>query len=303
MVLLLLASPPHFRSGNIGAICLVLWSFIGCLGFFVNAIVWWDNVENKAPVFCDIWAKLTIGLISGISSACLCINRRLKIISSARRTTVSSRERRWAVWIDIAIAVIPPVLFMALHYTVQGNRYNIFDGYGCQAATYTDWHGVVEVYLPPLLLGSISFVYGGISIYNFSARRRQFQSVLQQSGGGLNTSRFIRLISLSLLEMMLTVPLAIWSIAYIFRYALKPTLSWADTHADFSRVDTFTGEALLASGGDIVSRATLQRWIPVFAAFTYFCFFGAQEEALLSYWKAFNRVKGARFGKKARADA
>lgn len=54
LVLLLVASPPHFKSGNVGACILVTWAFIGCLGFFVNAIVWWDNVEDHAPVWCDI---------------------------------------------------------------------------------------------------------------------------------------------------------------------------------------------------------------------------------------------------------
>ena len=54
LVLLLISSPPHFKSGNIGACVLVTWAFIGTLGFTVNAIVWWDNVHNPSPVWCDI---------------------------------------------------------------------------------------------------------------------------------------------------------------------------------------------------------------------------------------------------------
>lgn len=54
LILLLIASPPHFKSGNVGACTLVVWCFIGTLGFLVNAIVWWDNIENKAPIWCDI---------------------------------------------------------------------------------------------------------------------------------------------------------------------------------------------------------------------------------------------------------
>lgn len=54
LFLLLISSPPHWRSGNVGAISLVIWAFIGCLGNSANAIVWWDNVENHAPVWCDI---------------------------------------------------------------------------------------------------------------------------------------------------------------------------------------------------------------------------------------------------------
>ena len=54
LFLLLISSPPHWRSGNVGAVCLVIWAFMGCLGYLFNSLVWWDNVENHSPVWCDI---------------------------------------------------------------------------------------------------------------------------------------------------------------------------------------------------------------------------------------------------------
>ncbi|KAL7412134.1 GPCR fungal pheromone mating factor, partial [Mrakia frigida] len=285
MVLLLLASPPHFRSANVGAICLVAWCFVGAFGFFVNAIVWWDNVEDHAPVWCDIWTRIHVGLATGIASGCLCINRRLYIISSARRTSVSSKDRRKGLILDLAIGLVPPFFVMAIYYTVQGNRYNLAEGFGCLPAPYINWHAILACYVPALTVGAASFCYGGLSIWNFTSRRLQFQSVLQTSGGGLNTSRFIRLVSLSTVEMLVSVPLGSWVISYIVDTSFMPVLSWNDTHADFSMVYIFNADSMLANPTSARGNS-VQRWIPVFATFLYFSFFGVQEEALVSYWSA-----------------
>jgi len=50
---------------------------------------------------------------------------------------------------------------MIIYYTVEGNRYNISEGFGCQPALYLNWHAILACYAPSLLVGCISFVYGG----------------------------------------------------------------------------------------------------------------------------------------------
>jgi pheromone a factor receptor len=105
--------------------------------------------------------KFHIGITTGIASGSLCINRRLKIISSAKRSNVSAKERRFALWIDLAVGLVPSVFVMAISYTRQGNRYNITEGFGCAPATYYDVYALLGLYVPGLLIGLISFVYGG----------------------------------------------------------------------------------------------------------------------------------------------
>ena len=106
--------------------------------------------------------------------------------------------------------------------------------------------------------------------------------MLQKSGGGLNTSRFVRLISLSFVEMLVSVPLAGYSLGWTASHALEPITSWSDVHADWFRIDKFDA-AYLESSGVTNTLTSLSRWIPVFAAFVYFMFFGMQEEALTAY--------------------
>lgn len=151
---------------------------------------------------------------------------------------------------------------------------------------------------------SLSALVSGLSIWNFTSRRLQFKSVLQQSGGGLNTSRFVRLISLSTIEMAVSIPLGSWAISYIVDNSLQPVLNWDDTHADFSKVYIFDAATLLATP-KASSGTSVQRWLPIFAAFLYFCFFGMQEEALTTYWLLMRKVWSWRkgFSKRSNADA
>jgi len=150
----------------------------------------------------------------------------------------------------------------------------------------------------------LTLIVSGLSIWNFTSRRLQFKSVLQQSGGGLNTSRFVRLISLSTIEMAVSIPLGSWAISYIVDNSLQPVLNWDETHADFHKVYIFD-EAVLLATPKSASGTSVQRWLPIFAAFLYFCFFGMQEEALTTYWSVLRRVWGWRkvLSRRSSADA
>jgi hypothetical protein len=105
--------------------------------------------------------KVTAGLQVGIASATLCINRRLAIISSVKRAAVSTKDRRRSLWIDITIVVVPPVVVMIVSYCVQATRFTVQEAMGCGVATSTEVAAVLGLYVPPLLIGLISFGYGG----------------------------------------------------------------------------------------------------------------------------------------------
>jgi pheromone a factor receptor len=44
----------HLDKWNAGTCAYMLWSSLGCLVEFVNAILWKDNALNSHPVWCDI---------------------------------------------------------------------------------------------------------------------------------------------------------------------------------------------------------------------------------------------------------
>ena len=56
LVLSLIPLGWHLESWNVGICMFMIWTALGCLVYFVDAIVWSGNVVNWAPVWCDIGA-------------------------------------------------------------------------------------------------------------------------------------------------------------------------------------------------------------------------------------------------------
>jgi pheromone a factor receptor len=100
---------------------------------------------------------------TGLSAACLCINRRLAIIASYKRVDNTASSKRIAFWTDIAIVTLPSVMVMVVSYLVQSNRYNILEGFGCLSNTWWELYAILGLMVPPIVLGLVSFAYGGQS--------------------------------------------------------------------------------------------------------------------------------------------
>jgi hypothetical protein len=63
ILMLTLSSPWHIRNKNTGSLLYIFWSFTGNLIYFVDAIVWSENIRNPAPVWCDIGQCLLLSFI------------------------------------------------------------------------------------------------------------------------------------------------------------------------------------------------------------------------------------------------
>lgn len=57
-ILLLLPLPFQLKSKNLSLLFYVWWLLISTLIYFVNSIVWYNGVEDPAPVWCDIGKSL-----------------------------------------------------------------------------------------------------------------------------------------------------------------------------------------------------------------------------------------------------
>jgi hypothetical protein len=120
---------------------------------------------------------------------------------------------------------------------------------------------------------------------------------MQNSNSNLNTGRFLRLIAISSVEMLLSIPFSTWVMAQNVR-VMQFTQSWADLHYQFSRIIYASVDSRSVSS-EAFALLNFSRWIPVFTAFLYFAFFGMQEEAMSGYasaWEALRRACG-RIGK------
>ncbi|KAG1750492.1 GPCR fungal pheromone mating factor, partial [Suillus paluster] len=280
--LVLIPFPWHLQAWNAGTCVYMFWGGISCLIQFVNSIVWHNNVLNVAPVWCDISTKLFIGASVGLPASALCISRRLYTIAVIKTVSVTREDKRRAVIGDLCISIGIPVTVMALHYIVQGHRFDILEDVGCWPATYNVIPAYFLVYMWPSLLGCISFVYSGLTLAAFYKRRLEFNSLIS-SNNSLNVNRYVRLMMLSVIEMVYTVPVSIYSV-FISGSSLpiEPWISWSDTHYNFSYVGLIPA-AEWTSNSTYKQSIDMTQWLFPVCALMFFALFGFANEARKHY--------------------
>ncbi|KAF9814625.1 hypothetical protein IEO21_04988 [Rhodonia placenta] len=290
----LIPLPWHFQSWNAGTCMYIVWASLASLIEFIDSVVWNGNINNPAPVWCDISTKFLIGAGVGIPASSLCINRRLYKISCLRAATVTRDERRRAVYEDVAIGVGIPVLVMVLRNSTAGHRFNILQDIGCTPDIWNTPPAYPLVLMWPVLLGCISFIYASLTLRSFWHRRAQFNELLASSSA-LTTSRYFRLMLLCCVEMACTVPLGVFSI-YMNNLAdpIAPYVSWANAHYNFSFVEKIPALIWMGNRPFYIS-VQLGRWIYPGSCFLFFALFGFAEEARRNYELAFWAV-ARRFG-------
>ncbi|KAI0060066.1 STE3-domain-containing protein [Artomyces pyxidatus] len=272
----------HMEAWNTGTCLYMAWTGLGCLNYFINSIVWNGTVLNKAPVWCDISTRFIIGLNVAVPAASLCINRRLYKISTVKAVMVTRSEKRRAVMTDLAIGLGIPIIQMALQYVVSGHRFDIYEDFG---PYYFTWNTVPAYPLSvawPLAIGLVSFVYCALTIRQFWKRGRQFNQMLS-SNRGLNQSRYLRLMCLSLVEVLGTIPITTYSIWFNAKDGqVNKWVSWANTHYNYSKVEQIPS-VLWKSDYNATVSLELSRWFCVLCAFVFFGFFGFADEARKHY--------------------
>jgi pheromone a factor receptor len=117
-----------------------------------------------------------------------------------------------------------------------------------------------------------------MNIYNLYKRQCQLSEILS-SNSGMSRRFYIRLMMMSGVEMLATVPLGSWFLASAIEGGYVPW-SWAKAHNDYSPISIFPStvwQRQWLRGPDMF------RWLVVLCAFTFFAFFGLADEARQNY--------------------
>ncbi|CAK5270867.1 unnamed protein product [Mycena citricolor] len=239
---LLLPLPGHWRARNVATLSIIVWLFISNLAFGIDAIVWADSlsVGPVAMVWCDITTKLMIGSNFSLPAACLCISMHLEKVASVRSTQVTASDKRRRQIFELIMCWGLPCVFMAVHYVVQGHRLDVIESFGCRPPTYYSIPSIFLMNVPPFLLSAASLVYGGLALRHFIRRRASFAAHLSGSNSALTPSRYIRLMFLSIVEMVWSLAVTAYMLYFTsINLPLRPWISWGNVHSDWNRVDTF----------------------------------------------------------------
>ncbi len=191
-------------------------------------------------------------------------------------------------------------------YIVQGNRFDIYEDYGCNPVIYDTWVALVIYNLPAIVIGLISAIYCCtyntffsshfsyvlvLSIRAFKHRRAQFNSLLSAHSTHLDSRRYFRLMAIAGVDVAFTVPTASL-VLYLNAQPglLSPWLGWEDTHFGFEQVNVFPA-VLWRQSGVAATALELTRWFMPFTAVVFFAVFGLTQDARRRYMKLFGVVK------------
>ncbi|KAF7982263.1 hypothetical protein HWV62_29503 [Athelia sp. TMB] len=282
--LCLVPLPWHWRARNVSTISLIAWLFASNIIYGVDAIIWRDNAIVLVPIWCDITTKLLVGATVALPACCLCLCIQLERIASPRASGTSAADRTRRRYFDAFMCWGVPLIYMALHYVVQGHRFDIIEVLGCRPALYVSLASLLLQTLPPLLLAALTCAYAGAALLHFFRRRTTFASSL----AGLSPARYFRLMLMALAEMALGLTITALDTWADYRFGLRPWGSWAGVHSDWLRVGQFPWLLQPAAG-----RAwDLGMWWAVPAASgVFFAFFGFGEEAVREYGRGWAWVR------------
>nr|XP_019047498.1 hypothetical protein I302_04113 [Kwoniella bestiolae CBS 10118]OCF26428.1 hypothetical protein I302_04113 [Kwoniella bestiolae CBS 10118] len=194
-----------------------------------------------------------------------------------------------AVSIDLFLGILLPVIVMALHYTVQPHRFDIFEGYGCQASVWWSLPAIFAVSWWPVLLSLIAAVYGIIAIKFFLSRRLQFQTLLRSSKSGLDNRHYVRLMALASVDILLGLPLTAFAVSQTI-IKRQPYESWAVVHYDWSRVDQYPARQIFNSASNTAA-IVLPRWHTPLLSIIFFLFFGVSIDSINEYCRWIDWLK------------
>ncbi|KAH7911857.1 pheromone A receptor-domain-containing protein [Hygrophoropsis aurantiaca] len=282
-LLLLLPLPWHWRARNVATLSMILWLFVINVIYGVDAIIWGNNVNVVVPVWCDITSKIIIGATFALPSACLCVCIHLERVASVRQAQTTHSDKRRRQIFEAIMCFGLPMLFMGLHYIVQGHRFDIIEEYGCRPTTYVSIPAVFLIWVPPLLLATLSLGFAAAAFMHFMRRRITFARHLESSRNGLTTTRYFRLMLMAVVEMVWNILVTAYTLWFSMLGA-RPWTNWDDVHSNFSRIDlyitAFTPQI-------VITNYYLVWWVVPASTFIFVAFFAFGKDAIDEYKACF----------------
>ncbi|KEP48356.1 pheromone receptor [Rhizoctonia solani 123E] len=292
IVCVLLPVSWHWKARNTGTLLYIGWTVVANLNVMINSIIWKDTWEDLAPAWCSISVKIVVAQSVGLTAASMCINRKLYNIATLQSVSITPESKRRNMIVDLCIGILFPIMLMILHYIVQPSRYMIIENIGCWPDTSNSIVSIPLIFIWPLLICCTSFVYCVLSIRGFLRARQQFNQVLNNSGSGINLSRYFRLLALASEEILFAVPFSIYILKEnLSRGSIPPWVSFDYLHRDYNTIYP-TPWVLMKLDPRGFNVILVSIWVLPAGGFLFFIWFGLGGEAFTAYKSIFYKVAG-----------
>nr|ABW21687.1 pra3 protein [Sporisorium reilianum]CAI59763.1 pheromone receptor a3 [Sporisorium reilianum] len=240
--------PSYTRARNIPVILSIFWLCSTSICVAINTAGWQDVADKWKP-YCELAIRIVYGSAFGFQCCSALLLRRLEAIAATRYVSLTKAANRRRMIIELGTGLVLPLLYVALAIVNQGHRYDVIEKFGPIISIYPSIVSVILSTAPILIASMVGTTYAILCSYWLFMRRRQLSAVLSSSGSGINTSQYVRLFGLSLIEILWTVPIN-WTIQMqnLFNREQGGSMlypySWSDIHYNFGRVTLYTIDEL-----------------------------------------------------------
>ncbi|KAI8448358.1 pheromone A receptor-domain-containing protein [Phakopsora pachyrhizi] len=269
----------HLSQGHSGPAAFGLWVVILNLLGFIHGLLWQDDALDKAPIFCDISAK--IGLIGplGLLMANCCIIRYLAQIVTPSNSIETSYEARKRMYKDYAMAFGFPVVIAIASVVFQVARYEVEILVGCSNVSVLGWPTLIILIVWSPIICGISCGYALYVLYWLVQQHKNLRQLVAKSSTPLNMSRFVRMCALAATYLCISAPYTIAGTVTTL-YDIGPFIpwkSWSYIHNDDNQLSNVRNNP--------VYRLNVRDWLSITAGLTVFFFFSFAKESLDVYRK------------------
>lgn len=273
----------HLVHGHSGPASFGIWVVILNLLGFINGVLWMDDAEDRAPVFCDISAKLTMVGPLGLLVANCCIIRYLARIVTPHILGEDHSTARIRMLTDYALSFGFPALIAVLSVVVQVARYEVEMLVGCSSVTVLAWPSIfIFIIWPPVMCG-IACGYSFYVLYWLIRQHNEISRLVAKSCTPLNISRFVRMCALAATYLCISAPYTIAGTVTILK-DIGPYVPWKSWEYIHNIDNKFSDVRINPS-----YQLNIRDWLSITAGLTVFFFFSFANESIVVY------IKFARF--------
>ncbi|KAJ7209833.1 pheromone A receptor-domain-containing protein [Mycena rebaudengoi] len=228
------------QTWNLAVTFLCIGLFLDNLTHGINAVVWRDNADIKAHVYCDIVSRLQFFMNFLPSITSLLITRKLYIVSTMRDVNAPScKVKLFDLVIEWGWGLGYPLFMTVVVYTLcQDTRFVVLQGFGCASSTSDSWFSIVVISILPVIPPLISIFFYCPLIIRTVYIQSQSTNLVLQSNGSMSRSSYFRILALGCLDIVVTLPISIINLVSFFPTFADPAslpayIGWHTNHADF----------------------------------------------------------------------
>ncbi|PLW35283.1 hypothetical protein PCASD_13668 [Puccinia coronata f. sp. avenae] len=269
----------HLIQGHSGPASFGIWVVILNMLGFVNGVLWIDDAQDKAPIFCDVSAKLTMVGPLGLLIANCCIIRYLARIVTPNIIVESNSTARIRIWTDYTLSFGIPAFIALFSVVFQVARYEVETLVGCSNVSVLAWPTMfIFIIWSPIMCG-IACGYALYVLYWLIRQHRELSQLIARSRSPLNKSRFIRMCALAATYLCISAPYTIAGTVTILHDIgpFVPWKSWGYIHDDDNKLSDVRKNASY--------ELNIRDWLSVTAGLTVFFFFSFASESIAVYVK------------------